>query len=260
ATFNNLLQSPYGMIMVSGPTGSGKTSTLYSALNQLTAKGHNIMTIEDPIEYQFEGVNQIQVNRQADITFAVGLRAIMRLDPDIILIGEIRDRETANIAVQAALTGHLVLTTIHANDSVAAIVRLIDMGIEPFLVTSGVIGSVAQRLVRRLCPHCQTLTPVPASEAMAYQTEMGEVRTEFHVGRGCNFCSFTGFRGRVGVMEVLALTDRIRTLVGQRAQAAQIKEQAVKDGMQTMRRDGMLKAKDGITTPAEVIRSVFTIE
>ncbi|MBI2918428.1 MAG: type II/IV secretion system protein [Chloroflexi bacterium] len=259
-SFEALLRAPFGMIMVSGPTGSGKTTTLYSALNQLTGKGRNIMTIEDPIEYQFEGVNQIQVNRQAGVTFAVGLRAIMRLDPDIILVGEIRDKETAEIAVQAALTGHLVLTTIHANDSGAAIVRLIDMGMEPFLVTSAVIGSVAQRLVRRLCPYCRTMVSVSPDEALGYQQEMGEVRNDFYGGRGCNFCSYTGFRSRVGVFEVMPIAERVRLLVSKQGSAREIKEQAVKDGMMTMRRDGMLKSKDGVTTPGEVIRSVFTIE
>lgn len=258
--FQRLIQSPFGMIMVSGPTGSGKTTTLYAALQQLIGTGRNIMTIEDPIEYQFEGVNQIQVNRQAGITFPVGLRAVMRLDPDIILVGEIRDQETAEIAVQAALTGHLVLTTIHANDSAGAIVRLIDMGIEPFLVTSAVAGSVAQRLVRRTDSYCRTMVTVPGTEALAYQREMEQVRTDFYGGRGCNFCSYTGWRGRVGVYEVLPLTEQIRTLVTKRATASEIRQQAIKDGMVTMARDGMLKAQDGVTTPGEIVRSVFTLE
>ena len=173
------------MILVSGPTGSGKTTSLYAALQQLDAKERNIMTIEDPIEYGFKGINQIQVNRQANITFAVGLRAIMRLDPDIILVGEIRDSETATTAVQAAITGHLVLSSIHANDSVSALIRLIDMGVEPFLVTSAVIGSISQRLVRRVCPYCGQMTEVSPSDAAAYEAEMGDVRENFMVGRGC---------------------------------------------------------------------------
>ncbi|MBI4215967.1 MAG: type II/IV secretion system protein [Chloroflexi bacterium] len=254
-----LLESPFGMIMVSGPTGSGKTTTLYGSLNKVMGRGQNIMTIEDPVEYQVEGVNQIQVNRAADITFPVGLRAIMRLDPDIILVGEIRDQETANTAVQAALTGHLVLTTIHANDAAGALVRLVDMGVEPFLVTSGVIASVTQRLVRRICPYCRQLGPVSPPEAMAYQQEMGEVRTDFYSGRGCNFCSHTGYLGRVGVYEVMPVSDNVRTLVNKGATSQEIKEQAIKEGMITLRRDGMLKAKDGITTVSEVIRSVHTI-
>jgi general secretion pathway protein E len=260
STFERLLELPFGMIMVSGPTGSGKTTTLYAALNSLIGKGDNIMTIEDPIEYQFPGINQIQVNRQAGITFAAGLRAIMRLDPDIILVGEIRDKETAEIAVQAALTGHLVLSTIHSNDAASSIVRLIDMGIEPFLVTSAVVGCVAQRLVRRVDSYCQTLSPVPADEALAYRQATGEARAEFYNGRGCNFCSYTGYRGRIGLFEVLALNDPIRAIVARNGTSVEIKEQAIKEGMLTMRQDGMLKAKDGITTPGEVIRNAMTIQ
>ncbi|MBI2854896.1 MAG: type II/IV secretion system protein [Chloroflexi bacterium] len=257
---NGLLRTPFGMIMVNGPTGSGKTTTLYAALNTLIGTGRNIMTIEDPVEYHFEHINQIQVNRQADVTFVTGLRAIMRLDPDIILVGEIRDAETAGVAVQAALTGHLVLSSIHANDSVAAITRLIEMGIEPFLVTSAVVGSIAQRLVRRVCPYCRTMTPVSAEEAMAYQQEMKETRTDFYAGRGCNFCSNTGFLGRVGVFEVLGLNEKIRRMISQGASAGEIRAQAQSDGMATMRHDGMVKAKDGLTVPLEIIRNVFSIE
>ncbi len=260
-TYHKLLQAPFGMVLISGPTGSGKTTSLYASINELTqVGGRNIMTIEDPVEYRFEQINQIQVNRQAEITFAVGLRAIMRLDPDIIMVGEIRDVETANIAIQAALTGHLVLTSIHANDATGAIIRLIDMGVEPFMATSAIIGSVAQRLVRRVCPYCRAIVTAPADEAMAYQSEMGEVRTDFYTGRGCNFCSQTGFQGRVGVFEVLPLTDKVRALVAKKASAGEIKEEAVKEGMITLRRDGMLKAKDGVTAPREIIRSAFTID
>ena len=247
------------MILVSGPTGSGKTTTLYASLGQLVGTGRNIMTIEDPVEYHFEGINQIQVNRQAGITFPVGLRAIMRLDPDIILVGEIRDAETANTAVQAALTGHLVLTTIHANNAAGAIIRLVEMGIEPYLVSSAVAGSVAQRLVRRICPHCR-VPQRSAAEAAIYRRETGETHQEFFIGRGCNFCSYTGFLGRIGVFEVLIVSDQIRALINEKATATQINEQAVKEGMISMRQDGMLKAKEGLTTPSEVMRSVFTID
>jgi general secretion pathway protein E len=257
--FQTLLTSPFGMLLVSGPTGSGKTTSLYSALNQLIPLKRNILTIEDPIEYHFEEINQLQVNRQAGVTFAAGLRAIMRLDPDIILVGEIRDAETATTAVQAALTGHLVLSSIHANDAAGSIIRLIDMGVEPFLVVSAVIGAVAQRLVRRVCPYCLTTAAVPPAEAMAYQNEMHEPHTEFQVGRGCNFCSHTGFRGRVGVFEVLAMNDQIRALVPKGATASEIRKEAISDGMIPMRHDGMLKAKDAITTPGEVVRNVFNI-
>ncbi|MBI2862968.1 MAG: type II/IV secretion system protein [Chloroflexi bacterium] len=258
-TYERLLESPYGMILVSGPTGSGKTTTLYSSLMKLDRHRQNIMTIEDPVEYHFEGIHQIQVNRQADITFAGGLRAIMRMDPDLILVGEIRDSETATTAVQAALTGHLVLSSIHANDSAGAIVRLLDLGVEPFMVTSAVIGTVAQRLVRRVCPYCRQIVRVSAEESMAYSAEMSEVRNDFYYGRGCNFCSQTGFLGRMGVFEVLTMTDQLRQLIAKGAPGTEVRASAVREGMTTMRRDGMLKARDGVTTPKEVIRHVFTI-
>lgn len=258
-SFQNLLASPFGMIMVSGPTGSGKTTTLYAALSDLVGKGRNIMTIEDPIEYQLEGVNQIQVNRQADITFPVGLRAIMRLDPDVILVGEIRDAETANTAIQAALTGHLVLTTIHANDSASAIVRLVDMGIEPFLVTSAVVGSIAQRLLRRVCQSCRATYSPQEVELLAVRRETGDSNGTYATGKGCNFCSHTGFQGRIGVFEVLTMSEAIRTLVAKQASAAEVRTQAIAEGMISMRKDGMVKARAGLTTPTEVIRSVFTI-
>lgn len=257
--FQKLLHSAFGMILVSGPTGSGKTTTLYSAIGQLDAKHYNIMTIEDPIEYRFDDINQIQVNRQAGIEFAVGLRAIMRLDPDMILVGEIRDRETANTAVQASLTGHLVLSSIHANDAASAIVRLVDMGIEPFLVTSAVIGSLSQRLVRRVCPYCSAAKQVASAEVLAYQQELDEAKSEFLYGRGCNFCSHTGFLGRVGVFELLTMDEPIRKLVMAGASASEIKVEALNRGMITMRRDGMLKVRDGVTTVGEVLRNVFTI-
>ncbi|MCL5074509.1 MAG: GspE/PulE family protein [Chloroflexi bacterium] len=258
-TYEAMLQSPFGMILISGPTGSGKTTTLYGSVNQLDPMTRNIMTIEDPIEYRFKNINQIQVNRQADITFASGLRAILRLDPDVILVGEIRDGETAETAINAALTGHLVLSSIHANDAVSALLRLIDLGVEPFLVTSAVIATLSQRLVRRVCPYCHSLVQVSPAEAMAYQQEMGQVRTEFHYGRGCNFCARTGYLGRIGVFELLPMSEQIRQLVTRRATAAEIKAQALQEGMITMRRDGMTKARDGVTTPAEIIRNVFTI-
>jgi general secretion pathway protein E len=257
--FEKLLASPFGMILVNGPTGSGKTTTLYSALQKLDAKERNMMTIEDPIEYSFRGINQIQVNRQAGITFPVGLRAIMRLDPDVILVGEIRDAETATTAVQAAITGHLVLSSIHANDAVSALIRLIDMGVEPFLVTSAVIGSLSQRLVRKVCPYCRQITEVPAAEAMAYATATGETRDKFSVGRGCNFCSRSGFLGRLGVYELLTLSDPMRKALMKGSSASELKEQAIKEGMIPMGRDGMQKVKDGLTAPGEVMRNVFTI-
>jgi general secretion pathway protein E len=257
--FRRVLGSPFGMVLVSGPTGSGKTTTLYAGLRELDPIARNISTIEDPVEYHFDGINQIQVNVPAEITFARGLRALMRMDPDIILVGEIRDQETANVAIQASLTGHLVLSSIHANDAVGAIVRLIDLGVEPFLVTSAVIATLSQRLVRKVCPYCRTLAAVSADEAMAYQEELQETRKDFYLGGGCNFCSRTGFLGRTAVIEMLPISDQIRQLINRRATAAEIKTQALREGMVGMRRDGMLKARDGITTPGEIIRNVYTI-
>lgn len=252
-----LLSLPFGMILVSGPTGSGKTTSLYASIQRLTGTKRNIMTIEDPIEYRIQGINQLQVNRQAGITFAAGLRAIMRLDPDIILIGEIRDSETANTAVQAALTGHLVITTIHANNAAGAITRLAEMGVEPYLITSAIVGSLAQRLVRRICPHCKMVSHIGA-ESILYQKETGETLEEFYTGRGCNSCSYTGFLGRIGVFEVLSMSDKIRTLINKGAISGEITRQAISEGMVTMHDDGMLKAKEGLTLPSEVARSVFT--
>jgi len=257
--FRKLLRMPFGMILVCGPTGSGKTTTLYSALQELDAQSRNLMTIEDPIEYRFKGINQIQVNRQAGITFAVGLKTIMRLDPDIILVGEIRDHETASTAVQAAITGHLVLSTIHANDSVSAMIRLIDMGIEPFLVTSAVIGTLSQRLVRKVCPYCRVEAEIPPPDAVAYQTIMKESKTKFMVGKGCNFCSRSGYMGRLGAFELLTVSDELRKMVMKGMSASELKERAMNEGMIPMTVDGMQKAKDGLTVPGEVLRNVFTV-
>lgn len=258
--YDRLLLSPLGMISVSGPTGSGKTTTLYASLHTLADGKRNIMTIEDPVEYRFEDVHQIETNPVAGIDFVAGLRAIMRMDPDIILVGEIRDKETAQVAIQASNTGHLVLASIHSNDSASAITRFMDLGVEPFAVSTGIIGVVAQRLVRKVCPECKVRTAPTATESLAYEQEMQEPAEDFYSGRGCNACSFTGFLGRLGVFEVLLVTEEIRTLIIQRATASRIKEQAVKQGMVTMRRDGMLKVKQGLTTPGEVLRNVFTTD
>jgi general secretion pathway protein E len=257
--FEKLLASPFGMIVVSGPTGSGKTTSLYAALQHLDAEQRNIMTIEDPIEYGFKGINQIQVNRQANITFPVGLRAIMRHDPDIILVGEIRDNETATTAVQAAITGHLVLTSIHANDAVSALLRLVDMGVEPFLVSSAVIGSLSQRLVRRVCTYCGQEAEVSPPEAAAYEAVMGESRERFLMGRGCNFCSRSGFLGRIGAFELLTVNDEIRKMAVQGTPASMLREEAVRGGMVPIRTDAMLKVKDGVTTAGEAMRNVLTV-
>ncbi len=258
--YERLYSLPFGMILVAGPTGAGKTTTLYATINRLDREEFNIMTIEDPIEYQFERVSQIQVNRQAGITFATGLRAIMRMDPDVIMVGEIRDQETARIAVQAALTGHLVLSSIHANDAVGVLFRLVDLGVEPYLVVSALVGVVSQRLVRRVCEHCRMLAEASPEESRVYEEEMGAPLTHFYKGQGCHFCANTGYRGRTGVFEVLTLSEPIRRLLMDGASADEIREQAVREGMITMRRDGMIKVRQGITTPREVMRNVYTIQ
>jgi type IV pilus assembly protein PilB len=254
-----LLKSPFGMVLVSGPTGSGKTTTLYASINQLNDTERKTITIEDPVEYQFEGINQIQVNEKADITFANGLRSIMRLDPDVILVGEIRDGDTARIACQAALTGHLVLSSIHANDAVGVLLRLTDLGIEPFLAASSLIGVVAQRMVRRVCTFCAADARPTVEEQAMYRAELAEPLEAMRRGGGCNLCAGTGFLGRIGVYEVLTMNDDIRKLLLRSASAAAIRDQAIADGMVPMRRDGMLKAKQGIVTPAEILRSVYSI-
>jgi len=259
-TYDRLLHYPLGMIAISGPTGSGKTTTLYASIYSLADEKRNIMTIEDPVEYHFEGISQIDTNPTAGIDFAAGLRAIMRMDPDIILVGEIRDKETAQVAIQAANTGHLVFSSIHSNDAASTITRFVDLGVEPFAISTGLIGVVAQRLVRKVCPNCKTLTAPTATEALAYEQEMQEPIEEFYSGQGCHTCSFTGFLGRFGVYEVLAVTEEIRSLIIQRASAVEIKEQALKQGMVTMRRDGMLKVKEGLTTLSEVLHNVFTTD
>ncbi|AII59896.1 secretion system protein E [Dehalococcoides mccartyi] len=258
--YNKMLKVPYGMILISGPTGAGKTTTLYASINSLDIMRQNIITIEDPAEYRFKDINQIQVNTQAGITFASGLRSILRLDPDVILVGEIRDAETANIAVQAALTGHLMLSSIHANDTTGVLYRLIDLGVEPFLIASAVVGVVAQRMVRRICPYCQHTIEVPVIEQVAYEREIGEKRTKFVYGSGCKSCAFTGYLGRVGLFEIMTISDEIRRLMLSGASPSEIHAQSIKDGMITMMKDGMLKVKDNITTPSEVLRSAYSPE
>jgi general secretion pathway protein E len=201
AKYENLLKVPYGMIMVIGPTGSGKTTTLYASINMLDAQKNNIITVEDPAEYHLKDINQIQINTQAGLTFASGLKSILRLDPNVSMVGEIRDGETASIAVQSAMTGHLMLTTLHANDTTGALTRLIDLGVEPFLAASSVIGVVSQRMVRRLCPDCQRVTEAPVLEQTIYEKETGEKKSRFPYGSGCKTCSYTGYRGRVGILK-----------------------------------------------------------
>jgi general secretion pathway protein E len=234
--FDKLIAQPHGIVLVTGPTGSGKTTTLYAALSRLNDSRTNILTVEDPIEYELNGIGQTQVNPRIDMTFAKALRAILRQDPDIIMIGEIRDLETAQIAVQASLTGHLVLATLHTNDSAAAVTRLLDMGIEPFLLSSSLLGVVAQRLVRKLCPHCK------------------RQEGNFWVEVGCEKCGHTGYQGRVGVYELLLTTEQIRAQIHNRASEADIRAISQQNGMRTMREDGERWLIDGTTTQAELLR------
>lgn len=257
--YRELLRSPIGMALVSGPTGSGKTTTLYASIGELSRDERNIMTIEDPIEYTFLDINQTQVNARAGITFAGGLRAIMRHDPDIILVGEIRDADTAETAVQSALTGHLVLSCVHANDASGALFRLEDLDIEPARLSSTVIAVLAQRMVRKICPTCRTpYEPTPA-ELNAYREELPDAPDEFSRGAGCNLCANTGYRGRTGIFELLIMSDDIRDLLRAGAAAADLRRRAIGAGMITMRQDGMLKVRDGVTTISEVTRSVFSL-
>ena len=258
--YEKMLKVPFGMILISGPTGSGKTTTLYASINQLDKTTRNIVTIEDPVEYRFARINQIQINTKAGLTFASGLRSILRHDPDIILVGEIRDAETARIAIQAALTGHLVLSSIHANDAVGVIFRLLDLGIEPFLVSSAVIGVVAQRMVRRVCHDCGEYIEVPSLEQAAYASETGEKRSSFLYGSGCELCSHTGYRGRTGIFEILPISDEIRMQILNHASTSEVRQQAIAEGMLPLLKDGMLKVETGNTTPAEVLRNAYFIE
>jgi general secretion pathway protein E len=239
--FDRLINQPHGIVLVTGPTGSGKTTTLYAALTRLNATTTNILTVEDPIEYDLVGVGQTQVNARIDMSFAKALRAILRQDPDVIMIGEIRDLETAQIAVQASLTGHLVLATLHTNDSAAAVTRLLDMGIEPFLLSSSLLGVMAQRLVRKLCVHCKV-----------EKTE-GPEAGQWHAV-GCDKCGHTGYHGRVGVYELLETTDQIRAQIHNRASEAEVRVAAQASGMRTMREDGERWLHDGTTTAAELLR------
>jgi general secretion pathway protein E len=259
-TYEEMLKAPYGMILVSGPTGAGKTTTLYASINTLDSNQMNIITIEDPVEYRFKNINQIQVNPRADVTFAAGLRSILRIDPDVILVGEIRDAETAGIAIQSALTGHLVLSSIHANDTAGAVLRLLDFGLEPFLVSSALVGVIAQRMVRKVCPNCSQIIRAPLLEQLAYQRETNEERTDFLSGSGCRFCANTGYHGRTGIFEIMRLTDRLRAMLLEKESVSHIRDEALQQGMISLMKDGMLKVKAGVTTPSEVLRNTSITE
>src|SRR4051812_8378033 len=252
--FDKMLDMPHGIVLVTGPTGSGKTTTLYAALANINDVERKIITIEDPVEYQLRGVNQIQVNTKSNMTFAAGLRAILRHDPDVVLVGEIRDKETAEIAVQASLTGHLVFSTLHTNDAPGAATRLVEMGIEPYLVASSLEVVVAQRLVRVICKECKQ--EVPESENKLIREEFGAlVPPVLYKGVGCRACQGTGYRGRQGIFEVMAVTDEVRALILRRAPAYEIRDVAVKQGMKSLREDGWRIVHEGRTTVEEVIRN-----
>jgi general secretion pathway protein E/type IV pilus assembly protein PilB len=251
--WDKVLDLPHGIILVTGPTGSGKTTTLYAALSKINNADLKIITIEDPVEYQLRGINQIQVNTKSGLTFGSGLRAILRHDPDVVLIGEIRDRETAEIAVQASLTGHLVFSTLHTNDAPGATTRLIDMDVEPYLVASTVEAILAQRLVRLICPKCKEEAPLEEVEKL--RQEFGdEVPDVLYRGRGCRNCQGTGYRGRQGVFEMMPVTDEVRALVLERASSREIRKVAMRQGMNSLRSDGWRLIREGRTTPEEVLR------
>jgi type IV pilus assembly protein PilB len=255
-----LIERPYGIILVTGPTGSGKTTTLYSILSQMDTLSKNIITIEDPVEFKLEGINQSQVNPVANITFATGLRSILRQDPDIIMVGEIRDTETATIAIQAALTGHLVFSTLHTNDAPSAITRLMDMGVEPFLISSALIGVIAQRLVRLICPSCKE-EYIPSAEAIKeLGLSEGNEKLVFYRGKGCQYCLQTTYRGRSGVFEIMRVSDQIRELILQKQPVIRIKEAAIKDGMVSLKEAALEKVLKGISTPSEIRRVIFSQE
>jgi len=255
-----LISQPYGMILSTGPTGSGKTTTQYSILHRLNTTEVNILTIEEPVEYEVPGINQVHVNRKAGVTFATALRAFLRQDPDIILVGEIRDLETADVAFQAALTGHLVLSTLHTNDAPTAATRLIEMGVEPFLISAAVIGVIAQRLARRICPNCKEPYKYPEELLMRFGTDLSELNgKELYRGRGCENCRYTGYRGRIGIFEVFVMNTEIADLILRRAPISEIRDAAVASGMTTLLQDGWRKVLAGITTPQEVLRVVTTV-
>ncbi len=261
AAYERAYRRPYGAVVITGPTGSGKTTSLYGTLNQLNEPGKNIITVEDPVEYRLQGINQVQVNIKAGLTFAAGLRSILRCDPDIVMIGEVRDKETAQISVEAALTGHLVLCTLHTNDAAGALPRLTEMGVEPFLSASAIVGILAQRLARRLCPECRVKTTVSHKVLM----EIGDTKTlprglpdpaPIYEAGGCTACAGSGYKGRLGVYEFLTMSDETRRLALEEASGAAIAAAARHEGMRTLREDGLIKVLSGRTTLEELARTV----
>jgi type IV pilus assembly protein PilB len=257
--FTSLIKNPNGIILVTGPTGSGKSTTLYTTLNILNSTEKKIMTIEDPVEYRLKGINQVQAKPKIGLTFAAGLRSFLRQDPDIMLVGEIRDKETAEIAVQAALTGHLVLSTLHTNDAPSSVIRLIDMGIEPFLISSSVIGVIAQRLVRRICPRCKKEAKLTSDLAKILEEyNMDSKKIILNKGEGCPYCKETGYKGRIAIFELMIITDTIRDLISSNITSGKLRETALKEGMCQLKEDGLKKVCEGVTTIDEVLRVAST--
>lgn len=254
--FDHILSNPNGMILVTGPTGSGKSTTLYTALSELNSEEVNIVTVEDPVEANIPGINQVQVNPKAELTFANALRAILRQDPDIIMIGEIRDYETASIAVQASITGHLVVSTLHTNSSAATVTRLIDMGVEPFLLADSLVGVIAQRLVRRLCTYCRRERQATEQEKELLNAPLNEPLT-IYTPTGCSLCGETGYYGRIGVYEIMEITPALRRIIADRGTTEQIKEQAIREGMHTLRMSASEYVIDGITSISEMVKVSF---
>ena len=254
--FKSIIKSPNGIILVCGPTGSGKSTTLYSILSEVNDSTINTITVEDPVEYKLDGITQVQVNTKAGLTFAAGLRSILRQDPDIIMIGEIRDNETAQIAVKAAITGHVVLSTIHTNDAVGAVARLVDMDIEPYMVADSTVGVIAQRLVKKLCPHCKRKYVTPEDEMHFLGLEEP---VELYKAVGCKECGNTGYKGRMGIHEIFVLTSKIRAMINKGVSADEIKEEAIKNGMVTLREDCLTHVMNGETSVDELVRATYSV-
>ncbi|MGI5875382.1 MAG: GspE/PulE family protein [Dethiobacteria bacterium] len=255
----NFLRNTHGMVLITGPTGCGKTTTLYSTLHHINDPEKNIITIEDPVEYRLDGINQVQVNRKANLTFANILRTVLRQDPNVIMVGEIRDEETAEMAIRAALTGHQVFSTLHTNDAPRTLIRLLNMGIESYLLSSSLIGVVSQRLVRLNCENCREEYIPPDDELALYQEVCGGSLPVFYRGKGCEYCNFTGFRGRTAIHEVMPITESIRQLIKESTNMEDIRRKFIMEGMNTLLQDGMQRAGRGITTLNEVIRETYTI-
>jgi type II secretory ATPase GspE/PulE/Tfp pilus assembly ATPase PilB-like protein len=256
-TFEELISKPYGMVLATGPTGCGKTTTLYAALIKLNTPDKNLITIEDPIEYQLDGVAQAQVNVKAGLTFANALRSILRQDPDIVMVGEVRDKETAEISIHAALTGHLVLSSMHTSDASLTIVRLFHMGVEPFLIASSVIGIVSQRLARKICPRCKESYEASSLPLRKLGLDITQDSITLYRGRGCDYCKFSGYYGRIGVFELLRIDDELRELIIAKAPSDELEDVARKKGMKILIEDALEKVLEGVTTLEEAIRVVY---